>query len=116
MLVEFLKSKIHRARVTAASLYYEGSITIDRALMDRVGFLPFEKVLVANLANGNRFETYIIPGQPGRGEIILNGATAHLGGVGDLLTIMSFVHLDPSQAAAHTPRTITLNEHNKLAI
>lgn len=115
MFVEFLKSKIHRARVTGASLHYEGSITIDRALMDMVGLLPYEKVLVANLANGQRFETYVIPGQAGSREIVLNGATAHLGKIGDLLTIMSFVHLEPAQATAHTPRTVTLSQDNQPA-
>lgn len=79
MQVSILKSKIHRAAVTGASLNYEGSLTIDIELMQRVGLLPFEKILCSNMANGARFETYAIPGEPGSGSIILNGATAHLG-------------------------------------
>ena len=112
-MVEYLKSKLHRAKVTAASLDYEGSITIDAALMAEVGFSQYEKVLVANLANGNRFETYIISGRAGSGEIILNGATAHLGRPGDLLTIMSFVHLTAEQALKHEPRMVTLDAQNR---
>lgn len=112
MLVHLLKSKIHRAAVTAASLDYEGSLTISSDLMEKVGFLPFERVLCSNLANGQRFETYLIPGEPGTGSIILNGATAHLGKVGDRLTIMSYTEVDASQAKGWTPRVIVLGDRN----
>ena len=87
MHVHLLKSKIHRAEVTAASLDYEGSLTLAIDLMESVGLLPFERVLCSNLANGERFETYAIPGRRGSGDCILNGATAHLGKIGDRLTI-----------------------------
>ena len=112
MLVHLLKSKIHRAAVTAASLDYEGSLTVARDLMEFVGFLPFERVLCSNLANGQRFETYLIPGEPGSGSIILNGATAHLGQVGDRLTIMSYTEMEVSLAKTWTPRVIVLGERN----
>ena len=82
MQVQILKSKIHRARVTGGNLNYEGSLTIDRALMEKAGLLLYEKILASNLANGHRFETYVIPGEAGSGAIILNGATSHLGKVG----------------------------------
>lgn len=112
MLVHLLKSKIHRAAVTAASLDYEGSLTIAVDLMDQVGFLPYERVLCSNLANGQRFETYLIPGEPGSGAIILNGATAHLGKVGDRLTIMSYTEVDSDLARKWSPRVIVLGERN----
>ena len=82
MQVKVLKSKIHRARVTAANLNYEGSLTVPTDLLERAGMYPYEHVLCGNLSNGARFETYIIPGEPGSGEIALNGAVARLGGRG----------------------------------
>jgi len=112
MLVHLLKSKIHRAQVTASSLDYEGSLTISTDLMDKAGLLPYERVLCSNLANGERFETYVIPGEPGAGAIILNGATAHLGKVGDRLTIMSYTEVDVALAKKWQPRVIVLGEKN----
>lgn len=112
MLVHLLKSKIHRAQVTASSVDYEGSLTIARDLMDQVGLLPHERVLCSNLANGERFETYAIPGERGTGAIILNGATAHLGQPGDRLTIMSFAAVDEEESAGWRPRVIVLGEKN----
>jgi aspartate 1-decarboxylase len=112
MQIHILKSKIHRAAVTGASLNYEGSLTVDLALMEKVGFLPYEKVLCSNLANGNRFETYLIAGERGSGSIVLNGATAHLGKIGDLLTIMSFTILDEKEAPTWEPRVIVLGANN----
>ena len=112
MQIHLLKSKIHRAQVTASSLDYEGSLTIASDLMAKVGLLPYERVLCSNLANGERFETYVIPGSPGSGAIILNGATAHLGGVGDRLTIMSYTEVEEAQARHWQPRIIVLGEKN----
>lgn len=114
MQVHLLKSKIHRAQITGASLNYEGSLTIAVDLMEKVGLLAHEKVLCSNLANGNRFETYAIPGQRGSGEIVLNGATAHLGKIGDRLTIMSFASLDGKEAREWQPQVIVLNEDNSI--
>ncbi|HOW68312.1 MAG TPA: aspartate 1-decarboxylase [Candidatus Paceibacterota bacterium] len=109
-----LKSKLHRAQVTASSLDYEGSLTIAVDLMEQVGMRPYERVLASNLANGERFETYAIPGPSGSGAIVLNGATAHLGQVGDRLTIMSFGFLDSREADAWEPKVIVLGEDNRV--
>jgi aspartate 1-decarboxylase len=114
MQITILKSKIHRATVTGASLDYEGSLTISADLAELAGLLEYEKILVANLANGERFETYAIYGEPGRGIIELNGATAHLGKIGDRLTVMSFARLPPEEAAMHRQRVIILNEKNEV--
>jgi aspartate 1-decarboxylase len=114
MLVHLLKSKIHRARVTASSLDYEGSLTIDADLMDKIGLLPYEKILCGNLANGNRWETYAIAGPRGTGAIKLNGAVAHLGKIGDRLTIMSFTEMDAAKAKKWKPRVIVLGAKNKI--
>ncbi|KAB2644806.1 MAG: aspartate 1-decarboxylase [Verrucomicrobia bacterium] len=110
MTLCLLKSKIHRATVTGASLDYEGSLTIAADLAERVGLLPYEKILVGNMANGERFETYVIYGKVGSGVIELNGATALLGKIGDLLTIMSFAWIEA--ASTHHPKIITLGRSN----
>jgi len=114
MLVYLLKSKIHRAEVTGANTAYEGSMTIDRDFMDKVGLLPYEKILCSNLANAARFETYAIPGDRASGDIILNGAAAHLGKPGDRLTIMSFTQIDASNAKSWKPRVIVLGDKNAI--
>ena len=112
MLVHILKSKIHRGSVTAANVDYEGSLSIDRDLMDRVGLLPYERILCSNMANGERFETYAIPGDRGSGQIILNGAAALLGKAGDRLTIMSFTEAEIPEAKFWKPHVIVLGEGN----
>lgn len=114
MLVHLLKSKIHRAQVTAANVGYEGSMTIDSDLMNKVGFLPYERILCSNTANAARFETYIIPGKPGSGQIVLNGAAALLGKPGDRLTIMSFTEVEAEEAESWKPRVIVLGENNNV--
>jgi len=114
MQVQLLKSKIHRAVVTGSNLNYEGSLTVDRNLMDRVGLRHYEKILASNLANGERFETYVIPGERGSNAIILNGATSHLGKPGDLLTIMSFSWVNDAEAEVWKPRVIVLGDNNKI--
>ncbi len=114
MQLTLLKSKIHRATVTGASLDYEGSLTISADLAERVGLIPYEKILVSNLANGERFETYVIFGEATRGIIELNGATAHLGKVGDRLTIMCFARYTPEEAALHVPQIAVLSEKNEV--
>jgi aspartate 1-decarboxylase len=114
MQLQLLKSKIHRATVTDASLHYEGSLTIAADLMDKVGLLPYEKVLCSNVANGARFETYAIPGEPLSGAIILNGATAHLGKPGDLITIMSYAWIKAGESKSWRPRVIVLGEGNRI--
>jgi aspartate 1-decarboxylase len=109
-----LKSKIHRAAVTGASVDYEGSLTISSDLAELVGLIEYEKILVGNLTNGERFETYAIYGARQRGIIELNGATAHLGKIGDRITIMSFARYTPEEAAVHQPRIAVLNDKNEV--
>jgi len=116
MMITLVKSKIHRAEVTDKSLNYEGSLAIDADLMKAANLQPYEKILVGNMANGQRFETYAIEGPAGSGIISLNGATAHLGEKGDLLTIMSFGIYDQAEAATHRPSVIILADHNRRII
>lgn len=115
MLSHFLKAKLHHIRVTEAELEYEGSLTIDRDLMDAIGIRPFEKLLIADLENGNRFETYAIEGKRGSGVCCLNGAVAHLGKIGDRLIVMVFCLLTEVEAAVHQPRIVRLDDNNKIA-
>jgi aspartate 1-decarboxylase len=89
-------------------------MTIDQDFMDKVGFYAYEKILASNMANGERFETYVIPGKRGSGDIILNGAAAHLGKPGDMLTIMSFTQVEEAQAKDWAPRVIVLGDKNKI--
>src|SRR5437016_13978432 len=103
MLVHILKSKIHRAKVTGGNVQYEGSMTIDEDFMDKVGLVPFEKILCSNMANAARFETYAIPGIRGSKQIVLNGAAAHLGKRGDRLTSMRFTELDLEGSQVYEP-------------
>ena len=114
MTISLLKSKIHRAYVTGASLDYEGSLTIAADLAAKVGLRRYERILVGNMANGERFETYVILGEPGSGAIELNGATAHLGKIGDRLTIMAYGQFDRLEAEKHLPAVIVLDEHNAI--
>jgi len=116
MMINLVKSKIHRAEVTDKSLNYEGSLAIDADLMKETGLMPYEKILVGNMGNGQRFETYAIEGPAGSGIISLNGATAHLGEKGDLITIMSFGLYAESEAASHRPSVIVLADHNRRII
>ena len=114
MTLQLLKSKIHRAAVTDANVNYEGSLTIDRALMEEVNMREYERVLCGNMANGERFETYVIAGEPGSGAIILNGATAHLGKADDRLTIMTFAGVNDVDAPDWRPKVIVLGEENAI--
>ena len=114
MQMTILKSKIHRAAVTGASLHYEGSMTIAEDLAEKVGLLPYEKILVSNMGNGERFETYVIYGKRGTSVIELNGAAALLGKTGDRVTIMNFGQYTPEEAATHRPKVIRLDEHNQI--
>ena len=114
MKITLLKSKIHRAAVTGVDMGYEGSIVIDPLLMEEVGLRRYEKVLVANLNNGNRFETYAIEGKRGEGQIMLNGATAHLGKAGDRLTIFAFASIGEAEATQFSPKIIQLDKDNAI--
>ena len=108
-----LKAKLHSARVTEAEQDYEGSLMIDQDLMDAVKIAPYEKILVADVENGNRFETYAIPGERGSGKIGLNGATVHMGSVGDRVIIFTFCLFPPEEIPAHKPLVLVLGEQNK---
>jgi aspartate 1-decarboxylase len=115
MLVEILKSKIHRARVTEADLHYVGSITIDSLLMEASGLIANEKVQVVNVNNGERFETYVITGEAGSGKICLNGPAARLVQVGDIVIIIAYTWLEREQALSFVPQMAFPDEHNRLA-
>ena len=114
MEVSLLKSKIHRATVTAADANDEGSLTISADLAELVGLEEYERILVGNLANGERFETYVVYGIRNAGAIQLNGPAARLGKPGDRLTIMSFALYDAEEAAIHQPKIIVLDEKNRV--
>jgi aspartate 1-decarboxylase len=114
MQIHLLKSKIHRACVTAADVNYEGSLGMDQDFMDRVGLLPYERILCGNLTNGHRFETYAIPAKRGSRAIIMNGAVAHLGKKGDRITIMSFAEVDRKKAKKWQPAVMVLGNKNEI--
>lgn len=114
MLIEVLKSKIHRATVTEANLNYVGSITIDEDLMEAAGILENEKVQVVNINNGERFETYVIKGERESGTICLNGAAACLVQVGDKVIIMAYCLLTTEEYRSHQPKIVFVDENNKI--
>ena len=115
MFITMLKSKIHRAHVTEANLYYEGSITIDAALMDAAGIFEHEKVEVLNVNTGQRLETYAIRGNKGSGVICLNGPAARRASVGDVVIILSYVITDKEAAQKMKPAIIKVDPGNKIA-
>ncbi|MEJ5993636.1 aspartate 1-decarboxylase [Pedobacter sp. Du54] len=114
MIIEILKSKIHRVKVTQAELNYVGSITIDEDLLDAAHIIPNEKVQIVNNNNGERFETYAIKGERGTGTVCLNGATARKVQVGDILIIMSYGSLPLEEAKAYQPILVFPDDNNKL--
>jgi aspartate 1-decarboxylase len=114
MSITLLKSKIHQATVTGVDMSYEGSIVVDSELMDEVGLIRYEKVLVANINTGARFETYVIEGTRGSGDIKLNGATARLGQVGDRVIVFAFANVPESSAENYSPKIILLDENNQI--
>ena len=108
-----LKSKIHRARVTDADLEYEGSVTLDAALMEAAGILPYERVEIYDVTNGARLATYAMRGESGSGMVCINGAAAHLVRPGDLVIIASYAEYDDGEAREHRPRVVLVDEHNR---
>lgn len=114
MLINILKSKIHRATVTAADIHYLGSITIDEELMIHAGIRPYEKVLVASLESGERLETYVIKGKKGSREICLNGAAARKILKGDIIIILSFALIDEKEAPGFKPHVVYLDPDNNM--
>lgn len=109
-----LKSKIHRARVTQVDLDYEGSITIDRSLMEASDLLPFERVEVLDINNGARFGTYVIEGEADSGVIGINGAAARLVAKGDIIIILSYCQVSDDEAVAVTPSLVYVDDRNRL--
>jgi aspartate 1-decarboxylase len=114
MMRQFLLAKIHRCVVTRADLNYQGSVTLDLDLMEAAGFLENERVEVYNITNGQRFATYVIPGERGSGEIGLNGAAAHLVSVGHLLILASYGMLNEAEFAGHRPRAVFVDAQNRI--
>ncbi len=114
MMVTLCKGKIHRATVTEANLNYEGSITIDKDLIEAAGLIPYEKVQVANISTGARLETYVIEGERGSGMICLNGAAARLGSKGDRIIIIAYGHFTEDEARAFKPTIVNVDENNKI--
>ena len=115
MIIEVLKSKIHRATITQANLNYIGSISIDEDLMDAANLIEFEKVQVVNINNGERLETYVIRGERGTGVISLNGAAARKAQIGDLVIIVSFAQMEFEAAKKHTPSIVFPTTQNRLS-
>ena len=111
---EMLKSKIHRVTVTQAELYYEGSITVDKELLQASDILPYEKVQVLNFNNGSRLDTYAIEGPAGSGTICLNGPAARFGSVGDEIIIVSYFHLPDENARKYKPKVVLVDKKNKI--
>jgi aspartate 1-decarboxylase len=113
MKLSVFKSKIHRATVTHADLDYEGSVTIDAALMHRAEILAYEAVHIWNVTRGTRLVTYAIEGPAGSGAICINGAAAHLNGPGDLVILATFADMTPEEARAHVPTVVRVDRDNR---
>ena len=113
MKITVFRSKIHRATVTDANLNYEGSITIDSELMKLADLVSHEQVAVANINNGERFETYVIPGKPGSGEIVINGAAARKAAIGDLVIIIAYAQIDRTDAESFKPIVVQVDAKNR---
>lgn len=111
---DMYKSKIHRATVTQSELYYEGSVTIDKKLLDAANILPYEKVQIVNLNNGSRLETYTLEGETDSGVICLNGPAARLGQVGDEIIIISYAKMSDEEAKNFKPVTVHVDKKNKI--
>src|SRR5262245_44743452 len=109
-----LKSKLHRVRVTHADVDYEGSLTLDRHLLEAADILPWEEVHVWNVTRGTRLRTYAMEAEPGSGVVCVNGAAAHLAKPGDLVIIAPFTHMDDNAARQHRPRIVLLGEGNRI--
>jgi len=113
MRIPFLHSKVHRVIVTAADLNYEGSLTLDEALLEAAGMAPYQRIDVYNVTRGTRFSTYLITGSRGEGDCCLNGAAAHQVEVGDRIIIAAYCDLDASEVADHRPRLVLVGADNR---
>ena len=112
MTITLFKGKLHRLTVTEADLYYEGSITLDRELMEMAGILPYERVQVVNANNGARLETYTIPAEKGTRTVCLNGPAARLCAPGDIVIVMAYADMTPEEAETHKPRVVLVDSNN----
>jgi aspartate 1-decarboxylase len=111
-----LKSKIHRATVTDANLLYQGSVTIDPVLMEAADFVHHERVEIYNCTNGERFATYVIPGTPGKGEIVINGAAAHKAGAGDVVILATYADYEDAECRSHKPSLVFVDGKNRIIV
>ena len=114
VLVSVLQAKIHRATVTDSNLNYDGSITVDTELLAQAGLVAFQQVQIYNIANGQRFETYLMNGRPNSGEIVINGAAARLVAIGDLIIIAAYALVSAEYAAAWQPKVVLVDANNKM--
>jgi aspartate 1-decarboxylase len=114
MLVKLLKSKLHNATITAARLNYQGSLAVDRSLMEAAGLLPYEAVIVADVTSGSRVQTYVIPAPADSGKIEILGAAAQLIKPKDIVIILNFAFYSPDEAKKHKPRIVVLDKNNKI--
>lgn len=114
MLRTLLRSKIHRVQVTGADLEYEGSITVDSDLLEAAELVPFERVEVYNITNGNRLATYVIPGVAGSGDVCINGAAAHLVHPGDLVIICCYSDYSEAELRGHVAKVVLVDERNRI--
>ncbi len=114
MIINVCRGKIHKARLTACELDYEGSLLVDIEILNEAGIFPYEKILVSNANNGERLETYAIPGEAGKREVMLNGPAAMKGNVGDVVTIMAFGGIDEKNISGFKPKIVVLNEKNEI--
>jgi len=114
MLCEVCKAKIHRLTVTDADLHYEGSITIAEDLLQASGIQPYEKVQIANVTNGNRFDTYVLVGKAGSGTVCINGAAAHLAKKGDIIIVISYAHIEAKELPNFQPKIVLVNGKNQI--
>lgn len=112
MMLTLYRAKIHRARLTEANLHYAGSLTVDEELLEASGILPYEKIAVVNVSNGERLETYVIPGPRGSGAVCLNGAAARRGAPGDLVIVIAYAQFTPEEAKVHRPVVVRVDERN----
>ena len=114
MLRLMLRSKIHRATVTDANLEYDGSLTVDEALLEAAGLLPYEQVMVSNLHNGERFETYVIPGKRDSGVMCLNGPTARKGVIGDRIVVFCYEYYNEEELVDFKPIIVSVDKNNRI--
>ncbi|HHW20317.1 MAG TPA: aspartate 1-decarboxylase [Thermodesulfovibrio thiophilus] len=112
MLRSFLRAKLHLAKVTETNLFYEGSVSIDTNLLELSGILPYERVWISNMSNGERFDTYVIPAKKGTKTIGLNGPAAKKASPGDRIVIFSYGYLTENEISSHKPRIVILDENN----